>query len=303
MLNKKIILVLVVVFSFLFTAAVFAQGEKEASEQVEQEPLTVFTSILPQKYFVEKIGGNRVTVEVLVGPGKSPATYEPDTRQVELLGGAEILFTIGVPFEKAFLPKIESALPSLNVVDTTKGVKRRLLGGHEGSEGTPGHEGGAKDPHVWLSPRLVKIQAKNISEALVAADPAGKEDYTNGLDAFLKELDEVDAELSEVLASYKGDSFFVFHPAFGYFGDDYGLEQVAIELGGKEPAPSVLEGIIEKAKQENVKIIFVQPEFSKSSAQAIAEAIGGSVVMLAPLNPDYISNLKLIAAEIGKALN
>ena len=297
--------VLCLMLCVLVSSFLFAGGQKESEEAVPEtentEILTVFTSILPQKYFVEKIGGDRVQVEVFVGPGKSPATYEPDPRQVELLGASEILFTIGVPFEKAFLPKIEGSLPNLKVVDTTEGVERRFLGGREGQDGTPGHGSGAKDPHVWLSARLVKKQAENIYTALVAADPEGKSAYSEGLEIFLKELDDVDALLAEALAPYEGKKFFVFHPAFGYFGDDYGLTQVAIETGGKEPAPSKLEEIIEQAKEQDVKIIFVQPEFSKSSAQAIAEAIDGSVVMLAPLSPDYINNLKSISDEVKKA--
>ncbi|AHC13812.1 Zinc ABC transporter, periplasmic-binding protein ZnuA [Salinispira pacifica] len=164
-----------------------------------------------------------------------------------------------------------------------------------------GHES-AQDPHVWLSPRLVKIQAQNIFSALVELDPAGEETYSDGYDTLIRQLDEVDGELSDVLEPFQGNKFFVFHPAFGYFGDDYGLTQIAIETGGKEPAPAVLEEIIAHATEEGVKIIFVQPEFSQNSAEAIADAIDGTVVSLSPLNPDYVNNLRHIAGEIRSSL-
>lgn len=251
--------------------------------------LTVFTSILPQQYFVEKISGDKVNVEILVSPGKSPATYEPTPQQIMGLGNADVLFTIGVPFEKAFIPTIEKALPKLKVVDTSKGIQKRMLDGKN-----------VKDPHIWLSPRLVKIQAKTIYQTLVNLDTKNADNYKRGYQDLVKELDDVDAKLKNALVAYKGKTMFVFHPAFGYFADDYGLKQVAIETNGKEPAPAKLEEIIEHAKAEDVHIIFVQPEFSKNAANSIAQAIDGSVVTLSTLPPNYTSNLLYIASELEK---
>jgi zinc transport system substrate-binding protein len=163
-------------------------------------------------------------------------------------------------------------------------------------------EGGSPDPHIWLSPRLVKTQARTIYNALTDMDPAGEEIYREGYESLIRDLDELDAELTASLTPYEGSILFVFHPAFGYFADDYGLTQVAVEMGGKEPSPPVLEEIIEHARKEGVRIIFVQPEFSRASARAIAEAIDGSVVTLNPLNPDYIANLRAISDEVEKAV-
>ncbi len=290
-INYRIALNLIIGLMLTFSINAGGQQDTESNNRENRiaKPLAVFTSILPQKYFVEKIGGSRVQVEVLVGPGKSPATYEPSPHQIEDLGSSDILFTIGVPFEKAFLPAIESTLDSLQIVDTSAGIQKRNL------------NEAAKDPHIWLSVRLVKIQAENIYNALLLKDPAGEQEYTRGYTALLNELENLDAELSAALAPCSGSKFFVFHPAFGYFAEDYELTQIAIEIGGKEPVPSKLEEIIREAKEQNVKIIFVQPEFSRSSARAIAEAIEGTVVMLNPLNPDYINNLKAISDEVQKA--
>jgi len=275
------------------------------SEDNKSGKINVFTSILPQKYFVERIGGDRVSVSVLVGPGKSPATYEPLPDQVIALGTADIYFTIGVPFENAFIPKIHKSLQSLKIVDTSEGIKKRTIETHDHDdhgEEEHDHEAGATDPHVWMSARLVKQQALNIYNALSAKDPEGKDFYKKGYDSFISDLDKADAELKKSLAPFKGRTLFVFHPVFGYFADEYGFKQVAIETGGKEPSPSVLEAIIKKAKADKVKVIFVQPEFSRKSAEAVAKAIGGSVITLNPLNPDYLNNLLYIAAEVKKAL-
>jgi zinc transport system substrate-binding protein len=283
-----------VIFAFLMATTAFAGGSADNGSEADSEStITVFTSILPQKYFVEKIAGDRVRVEVLVSPGKSPATYEPTAQQVTLLSSAEALFTIGVPFENSFLPSIEETLPSLDIVDTSAGIQKRALDGNNSIQ----------DPHIWLSPRLVKIQAGNIYSALVELDPAGEDEYSDGYDALIKELDDVDKELTEALAPFAGNKFFVFHPAFGYFGDDYQLTQVAFETGGNEPSPSAVEETIQQAQNEGIRIVFVQPEFSQNSAKAISDAIDGTVVSLSPLNPDYINNLRHIAEEIEESFN
>lgn len=334
-LIKKIsIVTLSFILSLSFTFAFAAPQNKDG------QVMMVYTSILPQRYFVEKIAGDRVEVKVLVGPGKSPATYEPTPQQVMGLGNAAVFFTIGVPFEQAFVPTISSTLTSLKISDTSKGIHKRLLEAHDSEEhghhadaheeehehhadahGDHDHdlvhkeehqdehhheEGhnhakGAKDPHIWLSPRLAKIQAKTIYQTLVELDPKGKAVYQQGYNSLIKELNQIDVKLSKLLAPFKGKTMFVFHPAFGYFADDYQLKQVAIETGGKEPTPSLLTEIIEQAKEDNVRIIFVQPEFSQNAAQAIAQAINGAVVTISTLNPDYINNLSHIAAELEKA--
>lgn len=299
-MKRNIQLVTMAVLCLSLIMPVFAGGQNETEETKSESSLTVFTSILPQKYFVEKIGGERVNVNVLVGPGKSPANYEPTPQQVTALGSAKCLFTIGVPFEKAFLPSIESTLGNLTIVDTSAGIEKRKLVAHTHEEGGEDDHNAPDDPHIWLSPRLVKTQAENILNALITLDPAGEDSYRAGYKSLISELDEIDAELEASLTPFAGGTIFVFHPAFGYLLDAYGLQQVAIETGGKEPAPSVLEEIIEHAAEEDVKIIFVQLEFSKAAAQAVAEAIDGAVVTLNPLNPDYINNLRSIADEMKK---
>lgn len=262
---------------------------------------TVFVSIPPQKFFVERIGGDRVDVQVLVKPGNSPATYSPSPRQSIALGKALLYFRIGVPFETAFLPKISAAFPNLTVVETRAGIELRSLK----TEHACSHAGcgGTKDPHIWLNPRLVKRQARTMATALIQHDPEGKALYEANLAAFLIELDTLDEHLTNALAPLRGKTFMVFHPAWGYFADAYGLEQEPIELEGKDPSARQLTRIIEKARTEGVRAIFVQPQFSKASANAIARAIGGAVVPIDPLAPSYIENLEAVATQINNALH
>lgn len=259
----------------------------------ETDKYTVFTSILPQEYFVEQIGGDRVEVQALVTPGSSPATYEPTPRQMAALSGAKLFFRIGVPFEKVLVPKIAET-KGLRIVDTRQGITRRSMKARR-------HKS-KNDPHIWLSPRLVKAQARTITDALIEVDPAGQATYENNLAAFIQELDALDAHLIEALAPVKGKTLMVFHPAWGYFADAYGLKQEPIEVEGKEPSGQQLARMIELAKDEGVRVIFVQPQFSKRSAMRIAEAIGGAVVQINPLARDYLNNLERVAAAVREAL-
>jgi len=247
--------------------------------------LSVFTSILPQEYFVKRIGGDRVEVQALVKPGSSPATYEPTPRQMAALSESKVFFRIGVPFENVFVPKIEGAMEGLRIIDTRRGITLR-----------------GKDPHIWLSPRLVKIQARTIADGLIELDPAGKANYEENLASFLQDLDTLDKNLAEALDPVKGKTLMVFHPAWGYFADAYGLKQKPIELEGKDPSAKRLARMIEMANDEGVRVIFVQPQFSMESAQHIADAIDGAVVPINPLARDYVGNLEHVAETIRKAL-
>ena len=270
------------------------------------EPLNVFVSIVPQEAFVGNVGGERVDVHVLVPPGQSPATYQPTLQQMTALAEADVLFTIGVPFEKTLVPKIRRQLPDLRIVPTDRGVSKRTMvvsHHHEGDHDDDyGEAAGTPDPHIWLSPRRVKIQATTIADALIELDPGSAAAYRRNLKAFCAKLDAADARIAEALAPLRGRSFYVFHPAFGYFGDDYGLHQVAVEVEGKEPGARELAALIESARADGVRVIFVQRQFATKSARAVARAIGGAVVPLDPLASDYLANLERIADALEKGL-
>jgi zinc transport system substrate-binding protein len=276
----------------IFAAILFVNLESAAQSQTQK--IKAFVSILPQAYFVERVGGPFVDVKVLVPPGQSPATYEPTPKQMSELGRSQIYFRIGTPFEKSFISKISDISQHLKIIDTTKGIELRRFK-QSGLSQIP-------DPHIWLDPKLVMIQARTICNALAQLDPVHEEEFKTNLSSFNADLINVDAKIAQTLAPVKGSKFYAFHPAFGYFGDSYGITQVAVEIEGKAPSAKQLTSIIKMAKKDNVKVIFVQMQFAKKGAQTVAEAIGGAVVPIDPLARDYLKNLEDIAENLKKAL-
>lgn len=263
--------------------------------EVPSGKIKVFVSIIPQAYFVERVGGEYVEVEVLVGPGQSPATYEPTPRQMSQLGSSRVYFRIGVPFEKVFMPKISSAFSQLSIVDTSAGVPLLYFNRSDGRQ--------VADPHIWLDPKRVKIQAETICTELIRLAPDHTDVFRQNLEAFQEDLDAVDASIAESLETLRGGTLYVFHPAFGYFAQSYGLQQVAIEVEGKQPSARQLSDLINRAREDKVKIIFVQPQYSKKNAQTIAREISGAVVPINPLPEDYLEELRMMASVIKNALS
>jgi len=273
---------------FLFGLCMFFQEIAYAGSV-----MPVYVSIVPQKYFVEKIGG--------VQPGASPATYEPKPRQMVALSRTNIYFAIGVPFEKVWLKKIAAANPKMRIVNIQEGIIKIPMEPHR-KHGEEPHKGTynriVKDPHIWLSPTLVKIQARNILNALVAMDQANKSVYEAGYKQFIIEIKNLDAELKGIfVGKRKGLEFIVFHPSWGYFAGEYGLKQIPVEIEGKDPKPADLQRLIKHAKKLGVKVIFVQPQFSAASASVIAQAIGGKVAFADPLALNWPDNLRQVAAK------
>ena len=265
--------------------------------------IPVFVSIPPQAYLVERIGGSDVSVEVLLLPGKSPATYSPSPDQISKLSKAKLFFRIGVPFENSLIPKIASISKKLSVIDTRKGIKLRKIENGHGRNGKK-HEGdnsNGHDPHTWLDPSLVKHQALTIYEAFAKLEPAEKAKYRANYVALINDLDALDKKIRKALEPIQGGALLVFHPAFGYFADAYGLKQIAVEVEGKTPKGKDLSIFIKRAKKEKVRVVFVQPQFDKTAALKIAAAINGAVVSIDPLERDYLHNLEKMAEKIARS--
>ncbi len=256
-------------------------------------PLSVFVSILPEVQFVRKVGGDRVRVQALVQPGQSPATYAPTPRQMAALSRARVYFRIGVPFEKALLPRLLDTMPHLDIVDLRTGLHLIELGNGQAGE---------LDPHTWLDPMLVKQQARTIRDTLATLDPRGRDTYQAGYRRFATELDRLNARLARILRPFAGQTIYVFHPAYGYFCRAYGLVQKAVAAGDRQPGARHLAQLIREARADHVKIIFVQPQFSRKTARAIADAIGARVIPLDPLAEDYMANMERMADRIAGAL-
>ncbi len=324
---KNKILLLAIVMAFI-TGTLFAgcTSQQPVSETIDGK-INVMVSVLPQVTFVNEIGGDKVSVSEMIPPGFSPATYEPSPEQLKKLSDADIYFRIGhIPFEKAQMGKLEDVNPGMQAVDTSEGITLLELAEHhhegedeaehghedgdkedheaehgEGHEEEHSHEGG-DDPHIWLSPNLVKTQAGHIYDALVAYSPENEDYFTQNYNSFIQKLEALDNKLKETFEPIEGGTILVFHPAFGYLANDYGFTQEAIEIEGKDPSPQQLEEIVSEAKKDNVKVIFVQKQFSTKSAEAIAEEIDGVVVQIDPLAEDYFANLEDMANVIVNAI-
>uniref|UniRef100_I2Q1W5 ABC-type metal ion transport system, periplasmic component/surface adhesin n=1 Tax=Desulfovibrio sp. U5L TaxID=596152 RepID=I2Q1W5_9BACT len=271
-----------------------------------QAKILAAVSIAPQAYILRQIAGDRVDTLVMVPAGADAHTYEPKPRQLADLGRAAVYFGVGMDFEKAWLPRFAATNPKMAIVQTDAGIEKIPMmahhhehGGEEAAGQGPGHEeghhdeAGEPDPHVWLSPRLAKVLAASMRDALAKADPAGAAVYAAGYDRFAASCDALDADIRKMFADLPPGEhkFMVFHPSWGYFARDYGLTQEPIEQLGREPGPKVLAALVREAKEDGVKVIFVQPQMSARQAETIAQAIGGKVAALDPLAEDWPGNL------------
>ncbi len=272
--------------------------------------MDVFVSIAPQKWLAAKVGGNMVSVHVLVPAGQEPEDFEPTPKQVAILAKSSVWFTVGMPFEKQLVERVRPSATKLKIIDSTQDIKKFPMVGHdEHHQQRAGQHPGADrdelegiDPHVWLSPPNLQKMGATMATAMIAADPDHRQAYEGNLSQLKAELEQLHRRIAAQLAPFAGSRFFVFHPAFGYFARTYNLQQEAVEIEGKSPTPRQLSGLIEQARAEKVKVIFVQPQFDQKSAKVVASAIGGRVVPLDPLAENVAENLQVMADRIESAL-
>lgn len=286
-----------------------------ASSAPAEAKLLAAVSIAPQAYFLKQIAGDRVDVLVMVPAGADAHTYEPKPKQLAALAGAAVYFGVGMDFEAAWLPRFAATSPKMAIVQTDAAIAKipMVAHEHEGEDHGHGaaekeaghhHEAGEPDPHVWLSPQLAKIIASSMRDALVKADPDGANAYTAGYARFAANCDALDADIKKRFADLPPGEhkFMVFHPSWGYFARDFGLTQEPIEQLGREPGPRALAALIKEAKEDGVKVVFVQPQFSASQADTVAQAIGGKVVAIDPLAEDWPAGLMAAAEALRQGL-
>ncbi|WP_321370243.1 metal ABC transporter solute-binding protein, Zn/Mn family [uncultured Draconibacterium sp.] len=280
---KRIIFLLVL-------ATLFAScgNQKNAKKQAVADVVTV--SILPQKTFVEKIAGDDFEVNLLIPPGSSPAAYTLLPSQLKDITRSAIWFRIGyIGFEHSWSDKIEQANSNMKVVNISERLD--LIADKIEQHGDHVHIDGV-DPHTWLSPVLVKQMAKVILDELSALKPENAAEYKANYMRFVKECDELNIELKNQLKDYAGKKFIVFHPSLSYYAREYGLEQYSLETGGKEPTPQELRKVVDMAKSEGIKVIYIQSEFDREHARVFADEIGGEIIQVWPLNPEWEENLR-----------
>lgn len=262
--------------------------------QKSEKPILTVT-LEPLRYFTEAIAGDNYEVVSMVPKGSSPESYDPTPQQLVNLSKSQAYFRIGyIGFEQAWMKKLEANCPNMEVYNTSKGIDLIRDKGHW--HGDHFHEGGV-EPHVWNSIQNALIIADNIYQALCELDSTHQEDYQKRLDVLKQTIRQTDANIRTLLE--KADStFLIYHPALSYFARDYGLKQVSIEEGGKEPSPAQLKALIETCRNENVHTIFVQQEFDQRNAQLIAHELGVNIVSINPLSYDWVKEMIRIAEAL-----
>lgn len=260
-------------------------------------PVVVFVSIPPLQYLTEKVGGSQLEVRTLVGPGQSPATYEPGPKIMAELAQAKLLVRTGVPFEKAWIGKIQAAHPTLKIWDARTDLPLRKMRSHD--HGSHPHD--ALDPHFWTHPLLFKQAALNLVDVLTELIPEQRTTFEKNAQVLGQQLDALDQEIRQLLVGLANRDLMVYHPSWGYFTDAYGLHQQAIETEGKSPGARGLAKLLDQLRQSGIKTLFVQPQFNQQHAHALAGEIGGKVVVIDPLAYDYLNNLRLTATLISEA--
>jgi len=274
-------------------------SSSKKNQQEQKESVTV--SVLPQKYFVEKIVGDRFNVNVMIPPGASPVTYEPTPKQMRDLSDSKVYIRVGhIEFEKSWMNKLKNVNPEMEIIDQSKTVDLiEPENGHDHNH--EGHHHHGVDPHIWTSPQEVKKQAEFIYQYFIKNYPESEAEFTSNYNVFKSELDSLDTYLHQTLKPCQNKKFLIFHPALSYIARDYGLEQISIEIDGKEPTPANIREIIRTAKNENIRVVFVQRQFSTHNAEVIAKEIEGRVVQIDPLAYNWNESVKMTVNEIAKS--
>ena len=278
-------------------------GEKKSDKTL------VAVSILPLEEFVEKVGGDHISVYTMIPQGADPHTFDPAPSQMAKLSEAAMYVEVGagLEFEIAYMDKIRSMNKDMVVVDSSKGLDLLEATEHHHHDGDDDdeeeeHEHGSTNPHIWLSPENAQVMVQNICDALCELDNVNAEDYRMNAASYIAELAGLDEEIHDSLKDVKNRVFMCLHPQWEYFAKDYELMEIAIEVDGKEPGAQTLAMLIENAKANNIKVVFTSPQFSTASAKAIADAIGGKVVGIDSLAKDYVDNMRSILQAMKSAM-
>ncbi len=284
------------IFLLLITFSLISCGSNEKSE--DSTP-TLSVSILPQKYFVEQIAGDLYTINVMIPPGASPATYEPTPAQLIALTKTNLYMKMGYTgFEMSWMEKLISINKTMKVVDLSEGIDLIM----EKHQHHGGDHIGSVDPHIWLSPKNAKIISGNILRALSNAYPNNDTVFNANYQALLIKLDSLDTFIENEMSSMSKRSFITYHPSLSYFSRDYNLNQYPMELEGKTPSSAYLKDLVDIGKSENIKVIFLQMQFDQHNAEVIAKEIEAEIVQINPLDPEWYKQMLFITEKLTEKL-
>ncbi|HUX96751.1 MAG TPA: zinc ABC transporter substrate-binding protein [Bacteroidales bacterium] len=277
------------IYIFLFFLIVSCGRKK-----IENNTPVITVSIAPYKYFIDKIAGNDFRVNIMVPPGSDPHSYEPLPEQISDLRNSMAYVSNGfLGFEMTWLDRfyeVNNTMQNLSL-----GEYIEPLGEEHHHE--RGHSESA-DPHYWVSPVCAKIMAARIKDFLIELNPSGEKLYESNYEILDSIIGSVENRASELFSDYRNSVFMIYHPNLGYLARDYGLEEIAVEYEGKEPPPSRMKYLIDRARKENIKIIFVQKEYDKKNAISIADEIGAELKVIDPLSEDWESTTLEIITSV-----
>ncbi len=302
------------VLIFIVLIALGISGCKNGTSGQQQKPVA-FVSILPQQYFVERIAGDKYRVEVMIPPGIGHSDYDPSPSQMKDLAKAQLYFKIGyIVFEDAWMDTFAKNNPQLKIINTSDGtsllkeeepfeedIHHSDQANHLASE-VHKHNASGIDPHTWLSPKEAKIEAKHYLDAFIQNDPSDKELFTKNYQALIADINKLDATLKAELAPLKDHKFMVYHPALTYLARDYNLHQISIEYAGKEPTANYLLNIVNLARKDKIKVIFIQKQYDTKNAAAIATEIGARLIQFDHMAPDWLDNMYRLGAVLKKEM-
>jgi zinc transport system substrate-binding protein len=275
-------------------------------QQSDSGKINIVVSILPLADFAEKIGGDFVEVTVLVPAGASPHAYEPKPSQLVQVSQADVFVKVGTPieFEVAWLEKLIALNKKMLVVDASESVA--LIFSEEkhshDEDGQNHSELEMPDPHIWLSPVNAQIMVDNIYQGLIKVDGAHADLYKQNKDDFIKKLKLLDLEISQKFENKKRRQFLVYHPAWGYFAHQYNLNEISIEAEGKSPTAKSLQETIEIAQKNKIKLVIGSPQFDRRHVDLIAREIGARVVLLSPLEKDFLPTMRNFAQILSEVM-
>lgn len=299
-MKKSTVYILIIVLSIVLLSCTQETPEPEVRD------MKVAVAIVPLESFVDEVGGSLVDVVVMIPPGASPANYQPNPQQMVDLSDSSIYFSLGVPAENAsILPKLGDMNGDIKLVSLDEIVMEEypalVIDDHDHGDDV-GHEEDEVDPHIWLSPRRAILMVENIRNTLIEADGENQEIYTDNASSYIDKLKNLDQRLQAAFVKLDKKSFIIYHPSYGYFADDYGLEMVTVEENGKEATVDRLKDIIDFARDKDIRVIFYQEEFDSSQAATIAREIDGIAVEVSPLSYDYIEAMEDILEKLESVL-
>jgi len=287
--------IFVIVFGILIISE-SCLNTSDSNESDQNKRLSV--SIPPQKYFIEQIAGDKFKINVMIPPGANPVTYDPSPGKMKEISNSVAYIKIGhLAFEKIWMDKFTSVNSDMKIIDQSKYTE--LIEADKETNHHSHAQSSGVDPHIWTSPKAVKKQVKAIKEGLTEINPEHESFYNENYRVFLNNIDSLDSFIRTKLQGLKNESFMIFHPALSYYARDYGLNQISIEFEGKEPTPSKLKEIVDLARKEQIRTIFIQKQFNVDKAKTVAEEIGAKLEVINPLDSDWMLTIKDITEKIA----